>query len=91
MSMDAAVIDDLKQFIDATIVHRVTEIVDYKLEEKLEQKLNEKFDEKLAPIHQKIDDLTRYVAEAIDASNDAYQSWLEDHERRIGRLEKTGI
>lgn len=53
----------------------------------LEAKLDEKLEQKLAPIHQKIDDLSEFVQEALAASNDAVQEQLDDHEARIVTLE----
>jgi hypothetical protein len=79
MTMNQAAIDDLKQFIDTTIVRRVTDILD--------EKLDQKFETKLAPIHLKIDDLTTFVLDTLDKTNNLYDAQFKNHERRIVKLE----
>ncbi|QQS18206.1 hypothetical protein IPL68_06265 [Candidatus Saccharibacteria bacterium] len=49
------VLEDLKSYMTVTVRTEVNAALDAKLEEKLE--------EKLAPIHQKIDELTVFVQE----------------------------
>jgi hypothetical protein len=73
-------LDDLKQFMTATVRTEVNAALD--------AKLDEKFEEKLGPINQKIDDLTDFVREALDTSNEAIGEQLRDHERRITTLEQ---
>jgi Na+/phosphate symporter len=69
-------VSDLKLFMTTVIRSEVNAALD------------EKLDEKLTPIHQKIDDLTAFVQDAVTTSNDANQEQLDDHEVRITRLEK---
>ncbi len=80
--------------LEAKLEAKLEEKLEAKLDAKLisfEQKLDAKLDAKLgaleAKITQKIDDLSASVAEAIDASNDAHDELLKDHERRITKLE----
>lgn len=78
--MNQAQMDELKLFIDTTVSNRVRVVVEEVLEQKLEEKLEQKFDEKLSPIHKKIDDLAEIVS---NIGGD-----IDDHERRIRRLEQ---
>lgn len=79
--MNEDVIADLKQFISATVSQQTVELgarigrVEDRLEH-VEQKLEKK-----------IDDLTEFVTEAIDTSNEEHGKQLKDHERRITKLE----
>lgn len=76
--MDENVIADLKQFIAATMAQQT--IV-------LRTEITHELHTGLARVEKKIDDLSAYVAEALDASNEANAKQLKDHERRITRLE----
>lgn len=67
---------DLKQFITTAVRTEVNAA----LEEKLEQKLE--------PINQKIDDLTDFVRESLDITNETTGEQLADHETRITKLEQ---
>ena len=100
-------LEDLKSFMVTTVRTEVNAALDAQLEEKLEakleeklekkleskldQKLDQKLNEKLAPIHQKIDDLTAFVQDAITTSNDANQEQLDNHELRITKLETATV
>jgi Na+/phosphate symporter len=96
-------LEDLKSFmvttvrtevnaaLDAQLEAKLEEKLEKKLESKLDQKLDQKLNEKLAPIHQKIDDLTAFVQDAITTSNDANQEQLDNHEVRITKLEAATV
>ena len=96
-------LEDLKSFmvttmrtevnaaLDAQLEAKLEEKLEKKLESKLDQKLDQKLNEKLAPIHQKIDDLTAFVQDAITTSNDANQEQLDNHELRITKLETATV
>ncbi len=72
--MNEDIIQDLKQFITATIMQQTsdlrTEIVN------LDSKLSNK-----------IDDLSASVGDAIESVNESTDAQLKDHEVRIARLE----
>ena len=73
--MDDGTIQDLKQFISATIEQQVSELrADIKA-----------LDDKLSL---KIDDLSNSVAEAIENTSEAAEALLHEHENRIVRLER---
>lgn len=93
-TMDEDTITDLKQFITATVSQQTIELersLDKKLDEKLDQKLDEKLDEKLGAVERritkKIDDLSAAVAEAMEANTTATDERLDNHEKRLVRLE----
>lgn len=87
--MNDDVITDLKQFITATVsqasIQQTTDLrkefnsLDIKVD-KLEKKLTKK-----------IDDLTDFVAETFDATNDVADKQLKDHERRLTKLEHAKV
>ena len=80
--MNDDVIADLKQFIAATISQQsssLREDIVGTLREDIE-----KLDDKLSG---KIDDLSSSVAEALDSHSEAMQPQLDEHDRRITRLE----
>jgi len=79
MSLTTNDIDDIKQLLVASnrvLLSEVDEMIDKKL------------DKKLAPIKQQISDLTHFVTDAIDKSNEIHGSQLADHEQRITVLEQ---
>jgi gas vesicle protein len=79
--MNEDVITDLKQFIATTISQQTVELstridsVENRLD-RVEQRLKKK-----------IDDLTDFVTNAIDVSNEEHGKQLKNHERRITKLE----
>lgn len=81
--MDNDTITDLKQFI-STVLTQQTQEIRLELREELRTELR-KVEEKLG---QKIDDLSAFVATALDTSNDTNEGRLNDHEKRIGALER---
>lgn len=72
-------LEDLKQFIAAKFSQQ-----DAAIDEKLERR----FKEELTPIKQQISDLTDFVTEAIDTSNDVHGAQLKSHEERLTTLEQ---
>lgn len=79
--MNEDIITDLKQFIAATVAQQTTdlrqEIGGLRLHVKQE----------LGRIDQKLDNLSAFVAQAIDAANDTTGTQLKNHEQRITQLE----
>lgn len=75
-------IADLKQFISATISQQISLHLAEQTDTlrgdmtTLEQRLGKR-----------IDNLSAFVAEALDAANDQNEATLKDHEHRITRLE----
>ncbi len=78
LTMNEDALNDLKQFITAT----VSQQLDSQTEE-LRQEIK-RLDDKLSL---KIDTLSESVAQAINDSNDAVDTQLQDHEARITKLE----
>ena len=76
--MNDEIINDFKQFVTATVSQQTSDIHDDI--EKLDTKLSNK-----------IDDLSTSVAEALNSTNDATDTQLKDHERRIGLLEQKTV
>ncbi len=72
--MDEDVVNDLKQFIAATVTQQTSDIKADIAD--LDRKLSTK-----------IDNLSQAVGEAIEQTNEATDTQLKDHEQRIGRLE----
>jgi uncharacterized protein involved in exopolysaccharide biosynthesis len=82
--MDDAVIADLKQFIAATVSQNTADIRgDVAL---LKQDVAH-LDDRIARLETKVDVLSQSVAEALDMSNEATQTQLDEHDRRLIRLE----
>jgi hypothetical protein len=83
--MDQDTIDDLKQFIAATIRQQT---VDMTTKDDLKTLATKddlvRLDQKLTA---KIDDLQTSVSEALDTSNEAVDNQLKDHETRLTALE----
>lgn len=82
----------LKQFIAATVSQQTSDIVAHL--EKMDARLDkvdtrlDKVDARLDSVETKIDDLTVAVADAIDDANEATETKLQDHEKRIAHLEQ---
>jgi hypothetical protein len=81
--MDQTIIDDFKQFITATISQQFSNVATKDDIASLDQKIDV-LDRKLSG---KIDELQSSVATALDNSNDTVDDQLQDHERRIAKLE----
>ena len=75
--------EDLKQFIDTRFSEQNDE-----WDRKFDEKFDAKFEEKFAPINKKIDELTEFVTDAIDANNDETDKQLADHDHRLSTLER---
>ena len=72
--MNDDMLNDLKQFIVATVTQQTTDIRD---------EMRQGFRQ----VEQKIDDLSASVAQALDTSNEDTAKQLDDHEARITQLE----
>ena len=89
---DEEVIADLKQFISATVSQHTTPIRDDVAT--LKQDVTElkhdvaELKHDVKRIDKKVDDLSSYVADALDASNEVMQQQLDAHEKRITHLEQ---
>ena len=90
--MNDDTIQDLKQFITATISQETadikTDIRGIKTDVKGIKTDIKELDEKLSA---KIDDLSSSVAEAIENTNEASHTQLNDHDKRILRLEQRAV
>lgn len=75
---DEDIIADLKQFIAATVSQEVSRL-DVRMDG---------LERHIRIVDKKIDDLSVFVFDALDNSNDATEAKLKDHERRITHLEK---
>lgn len=84
-SMNDETIQDLKQFIAATVSQQTSDII--KRLDGVDERLDG-IDTRLDRVETKIDDLSASVAEALDATHEVTHSQLQDHERRIVRLEQ---
>lgn len=91
-------VDDLKQFISTTITQQISQVMSEQIEVILDEKLAEQtaqIDEKFSALDQKltskIDDLSAFVGEALDASNETNAIQLKDHESRITKLEQSTV
>ena len=87
--MDEDTITDLKQFIAATVSQHTTGLRDSIVSD-LRAEMREGFasvNKRIDTVDKKLDDLSTFVAEALDASNEANVTQLKDHEKRITHLE----
>lgn len=87
--MDDEIINDLKQFITASLSQHFSDVARKSDLDDVARKSDIEQSEKR--LEKKIDDLSTHVAEALDTSNDAVQSQLSDHEQRIGKLEQASV
>ena len=83
--MNDEVVEDLKQFIAATVSQHVSEVVGRL--DKVDGRLD-KVDGRLDRVERKIDDLSGYVAEALESSNEATDMQFKDHDKHMTRLEQ---
>ncbi|HSX29448.1 MAG TPA: hypothetical protein VLE73_02715 [Candidatus Saccharimonadales bacterium] len=88
--MDEDTITDLKQFIASTVSQHTSGMRDSIIGELRSDiaKLDSKIDNVEEKLEKKIDDLSTYVADALDTGNEEMAKKLDDHEHRIVRLEK---
>jgi ribosomal protein S3AE len=73
--MNDETVQDLKQFIAATVNQQISDVRDDI--KALDQKIT-----------MKIDDMSGSIAEAIDNTNEATDAQLKDHDSRIAQLEQ---
>ncbi|MDZ7786051.1 MAG: hypothetical protein U5L95_02930 [Candidatus Saccharibacteria bacterium] len=89
--MNDDTIQDLKQFIATTVSQQTSDLATKEDITNLEKDISSleknisKLDKKLST---KIDDLAASVGEALDTSNEAIDNQLEDHNKRISKLEQ---
>lgn len=76
--MNEEIIDDLKQFITATMGQLLAQQAN-----ELRNEFNKRFDK----LDNKIDKLSASVAEALDNSNEETEKQLKNHETRLTKLE----
>ena len=97
--MNAAAIDDLKDFIDQKIdnaevnIERrlnesLTKSLTTSLTASLEAKLTDLERRLISKIDQKGDEIMTFVGDALDTSNNSHDIRLKNHERRITKLER---
>lgn len=80
--MDEVIIDDLKQYIAVTTKHEGS-LIRAELGKRID-----KVEGRLDGVETKLDDLTSFVIDAIDISNTETDRVLNNHERRITKLER---
>lgn len=74
MNMNDDVINDLKQFIAATVSQQLTQQTEYIRSD-------------MKRLENKIDDISTSVGEALDTANEVVDEQIKDHEARIIKLE----
>jgi len=82
--MNDDAIQDLKQFIAATVTQQTSDLASKDDIAKLKEDIVD-LDNKLSA---KIDDLSNSVAEALESSNEAVEEQLIDHNLRVTKLEQ---
>jgi hypothetical protein len=89
MVMDQSTIDDLKQFIAATISQQIISQTSELRQEidTLREEMQEGFKKLDKKLSRKIDDLSDYIGDALDTSNEETDKHLKNHEVRIAKLE----
>lgn len=80
--MDEATIDDLKQFITATISHSFSDMA---TKDDIAQLRND-----IHALDIKVDDIQSAIADALSDSNDEADRRLKNQDRRISKLERHG-
>jgi len=83
-TMDEVMLNDLKQFIAVTISQQTSELRSdmAKMSGDIQEVRGD-----IKRIDQKFDNLTEHVAEALDTANEATHKQLQNHEKRIRKLE----
>lgn len=92
--MNDEVIEDLKQFITATVVQHTSHLatkddlmgVEQRLDSKIDR-LDERLTQQIDQVHVSINQLSTDIADALTQSNDAHGDQLKNHETRISKLE----
>ena len=76
--MNDELVTDLKQFIATTVSQQLAE---------QDERFNAKIESLDIKLSQKIDDLTSFVTETVDATNETTDKQFVNHEKRIAKLE----
>ena len=84
--MNDDTINDLKQFISATVSQETSQLRQ-DIRQDIRHDIRYEIDKLDIKLSKKIDDLSQFVAEAMDNQSDATQTQLDDHEKRITKLE----
>lgn len=71
--------EDMKKYVDTTLDRRLN-IQSTEIRQELHREVRR--------VEEKIDNLSAYIGEAIDTSNEENQRQLDNHERRIKKLER---
>ena len=90
MSLAPDDIEDIKQLMAANNRALLAEF-EKTLDRKLDQKLEQKLEQKLQPIRNDIKELADFVRNTIDTTNEVTGEQIDDHERRITKLEQVTI
>jgi hypothetical protein len=83
----------LPNMLEQEDLHNIKDLLESSIaasEKRLERKFNEKFgiiDKKFLEVERKIDDLTIAVGDAMSTSNQDFDAKLNNHEKRIKKLE----
>jgi hypothetical protein len=90
IGMQDNVIQDLKQFIAATVSQQASGLRD-DIRADVRDDIRDAIDKLDKKLSQKIDDLSISIGETIDASNEPTESQLKNYEKRITKLEKQAV
>ena len=94
-AVDTGVRSVVKEEVEAAVNKQVRSVVREEVETAVDKQVRSVIKEEvravvkdeLQPVHNKIDELSDFVRNAIDDSNEANGQQLADHERRITKLE----
>jgi peptidoglycan hydrolase CwlO-like protein len=84
--MNEEVIQDLKQFIEATVSQQMAGLATKEDVKALDAKID-RVDAKIDRLDKKVDAIQDAIAETMTHANEAMDATLQDHERRLTRLE----
>ncbi len=84
--MNDDIVNDLKQFITATVSQQLANQTEDILEDV--KKLEIKIDNGNSKLNHKVDDISISIGEALDTANDVVDKQIKDHENRISILEQ---
>ncbi len=84
--MNDDIVNDLKQFITATVSQQLANQTEEILEDV--KKLEIKIDNGNSKLNHKVDDISISIGEALDTANDVVDKQIKDHENRISILEQ---
>jgi len=73
--------------VRSVVKEEVETAVDKQVRSVIKEEVRAVVKDELQPVHNKIDELSDFVRNAIDDSNEANGQQLADHERRITKLE----